>query len=129
MVDRRDPDASAALIARADRRGRLLWSIPKGHPEAGETLLETAIREVAEETGILGSPLGELGTVDYWFVAGGTRIHKTVHHYLLVAESGSLAAQEIEVDQVAWVPLAETVARLAYPAERALAATAVELLK
>ena len=43
----------AALIGRTDRRGRLLWSLPKGHIEQGETAEETAIREVAEETGIV----------------------------------------------------------------------------
>ena len=37
---------SAALIGRTDRRGRLLWSLPKGHIEAGETSEQTAIREV-----------------------------------------------------------------------------------
>jgi hypothetical protein len=44
----------AALIGRTDRRGRLLWSLPKGHIEAGETPEDTAVREVAEETGIVG---------------------------------------------------------------------------
>ena len=47
----------AALIGRTDRRGRLLWSLPKGHIEAGETPEDTAVREVAEETGILGEVL------------------------------------------------------------------------
>jgi 8-oxo-dGTP pyrophosphatase MutT (NUDIX family) len=47
----------AALIGRIDRRGRMLWSLPKGHIELGETAEQTAIREVAEETGIQGSVL------------------------------------------------------------------------
>ncbi|RXR48318.1 NUDIX domain-containing protein, partial [Mycobacterium tuberculosis] len=51
----------AALIGRVDRRGRLLWSLPKGHIELGETAEQTAIREVAEETGIRGSVLAALG--------------------------------------------------------------------
>ena len=56
----------AALIGRTDRRGRLLWSLPKGHIEAGETPEDTAVREVEEETGIIGevvAPLGIMGAV------------------------------------------------------------------
>ena len=71
----------AALIGRIDRRGRMLWSLPKGHIELGETAEQTAIREVAEETGIQGSVLAALGSIDYWFVTEGRRVHKTVHHY------------------------------------------------
>ena len=128
VLDREAPDASAALIGRVDKRGRMLWSLPKGHLERGESRLDAAIREVAEETGIVAAPLGELGTIDYWFVADGTRIHKTVHHYLFLAESGSLSSADVEVDEVAWVPLAEAPERLAYADERALVAKIPELL-
>ncbi|MBZ4359444.1 NUDIX domain-containing protein, partial [Mycobacterium tuberculosis] len=65
----------AALIGRTDRRGRLLWSLPKGHIEEGETAEQTAIREVAEETGIQGVVVAELGSIDYWFVTEGRRQH------------------------------------------------------
>src|SRR5881628_2017759 len=71
VLDRRGLDARGALIGRLDRRGRLLWSLPKGHVEAGETEGDTAVREVAEETGIRGSVVGKLGTIDFWFVADG----------------------------------------------------------
>ncbi len=92
IVDRRDGDgAHAALIGRKDRRGRLLWSLPKGHVEAGETNEDAAIREVMEETGITGRVLAPLGTIDFWFVADGRRIHKTVHHFLLLALGGELS--------------------------------------
>jgi len=128
VLDRAAPDASAALIGRVDKRGRMLWSLPKGHLESGESFLDAAIREVEEETGIHGSPVGELGTIDYWFVADGSRIHKTVHHYLLVAESGSLSDTDVEVDEVAWVPLAEAAERLAYADEKALVARVAGLL-
>ena len=120
VVDGLRTDASAALIGRLDRRGRLLWSLPKGHIEPGETPEQAAVREVAEETGITGDVVGELGTIDFWFVADGRRIHKTVHHYLLVARSGELNADDIEVEEVAWVPLAELAGRLAYDDEKAL---------
>ncbi len=124
VLDRLGPDAAGALIGRLDRRGRLLWSLPKGHLEAGETEEQTAVREVAEETGIRGSTVGKLGTIDFWFVADGRRIHKTVHHYLLLADDPvhglELSDEDVEVSEVAWVPLAEVAARLAYADERRL---------
>ena len=128
MLDRLSPDASGALIGRLDRRGRLLWSLPKGHVEPGEGPRDTAVREVAEETGIRGHVVGELGTIDFWFVAEGRRIHKTVHHFLLAADAGELSDADVEVAEVAWVPLAEMAARLAYADERALVARVPALL-
>jgi 8-oxo-dGTP pyrophosphatase MutT (NUDIX family) len=103
-----------------DRRGRLLWSLPKGHVENGETMQQAAVREVSEETGIRGRVIGTLGTIRFWFVIGDRRVHKTVHHYLLLAEGGELNADDIEVADVAWVPLTDVAGRLAYADERRL---------
>ena len=128
VVDRSGGRPLVALIGRKDRRGRLLWSLPKGHLEAGETAREAAVREVEEETGIRGRVLAELGTIDYWFVADGRRIHKTVHHYLLEADGGELSDEDVEVDELARVPLGELRERLAYAGERRLAETAATLL-
>jgi 8-oxo-dGTP pyrophosphatase MutT (NUDIX family) len=120
ILDRRAPGAQGALIGRLDRRGRLLWSLPKGHVEPGETPEMTAVREVEEETGILGRVIAPLGEIDFWFVAGGKRVHKTVHHFLLLAEGGELSDADVEVTEVAWVPLGDIAARLAYEDERRL---------
>ena len=114
------------LIGRRDLKDasgkRILWSLPKGHIEEGETPEEAALREVQEETGIVSVIEKSLGVIDFWFMAGGKRIHKTVHHYLFRENGGVLAAQESEVDEVAWFPLAEIVDRLAYPDEKKLIA-------
>ena len=118
----------AALIGRIDRRGRMLWSLPKGHIELGETAEQTAIREVAEETGIQGTVLAALGSIDYWFVTEGRRVHKTVHHYLMRFLGGELSDEDVEVSEVAWVPLRELPSRLAYADERRLAEVAGELI-
>jgi len=129
VIDSRDAGrARAALIGRTDRRGRLLWSLPKGHVEPGETTEDAAVREVAEETGITGQVVAELGTIDFWFVAEGRRIHKTVHHFLLVATDGELSAEDVEVEQVAWVPLGDVPGTLAYADERRLVARVPDLL-
>ncbi|OBK31475.1 DNA mismatch repair protein MutT [Mycobacterium asiaticum] len=118
----------AALIGRIDRRGRMLWSLPKGHIEMGETAEQTAIREVAEETGIRGGVLAALGRIDYWFVTDGRRVHKTVHHYLMRFLGGELCDEDLEVAEVAWVPIRELPSRLAYADERRLAERADELI-
>jgi mutator protein MutT len=114
------------LIGRRDQKDasgqRILWSLPKGHIEEGETPEQAALREVQEETGIESAIEKSLGVIDFWFMAGGKRIHKTVHHYLFRESGGLLAAQESEVDEVAWFPLAEIVERLAYPDEKKLIA-------
>ncbi|MFC7342552.1 NUDIX hydrolase [Saccharopolyspora griseoalba] len=110
----------AAIIGRVDRKGRLLWSLPKGHIEPGETPAQTAVREVTEETGIIGRVVTAIGTIDYWFVAGNRRIHKTVHHFLLDAVGGELSDEDVEVTEVAWVPLRELDEVLAYADERRL---------
>ena len=128
VVDLTGDVACGALIGKEDRRGRLLWSLPKGHLEAGESAEQAAVREVSEETGINGAIIGVLGTIDFWFVADGRRVHKTVHHFLLRAVGGALSDADIEVTSVAWVPFPELVHRLAYPDERGLIGTAERLL-
>ena len=119
------------LIGRYDHKDasgkRVLWSLPKGHIEEGETPEQAAIREVAEETGITSSITKSLGVIDFWFMAGGKRIHKTVHHFMFTEVGGTLLAQESEVDEVSWFPLAEIVDRLAYPDEKKLIAKSAEL--
>ena len=109
-------------------RERLLWSLPKGHIEEGETPEQAAIREVQEETGIESEIARELGVIDFWFMAGGKRIHKTVHHYLFKETGGHLAPQITEVDDVGWFPLSEIVELLAYPDEKKLIAKSGELV-
>ena len=114
------------LIGRRDHKdttgARILWSLPKGHIEEGETPEQAAIREVAEETGITSEIERSLGVIDFWFMAGGKRIHKTVHHFQFKEVGGLLAAQESEVDEVGWFPLSEIIGLLAYPDEKKLIA-------
>lgn len=117
------------LIGRHDKRGRTLWSLPKGHIETGETPEAAALREVEEETGIVSKITRSLGVIDFWFMADGKRIHKTVHHFLFSEVSGDLAPQISEVDVVDWFPLDEIATRLAYPDERKLIARSGDLRK
>ncbi|MGL6235875.1 MAG: NUDIX hydrolase [Segniliparus sp.] len=119
----------AALIGRLDKAGRMRWSMPKGHIEPGETAEQAAVREVKEETGIDGAVLASLGSIDYWLHGQGKRVLKTVHHYLMRFQSGELSDEDVEVTEVAWVPLSELPTRLSYADERKLAAIANNLIE
>jgi 8-oxo-dGTP pyrophosphatase MutT (NUDIX family) len=119
-----------SLVVGARRRDRdlLTWTLPKGTPNAGETREQTALREVAEETGLEVRITDVLDSIEYWFVQRGTRIHKTVHYYLMEPTGGDLAAHDHEFDQVRWVPFDQASSLLTFETERALVARAAEFV-
>ena len=120
-----------AIIARYNRGGRLEWVLPKGHPEGEEDHYEAAMREVAEETGISGDILTELGHIEYTFTVPGRRIHKTVHHFLLRATGGELTIEndpDQEAVDVAWVDVDRLTGRLTFLNERRIVELARELM-
>ncbi len=131
MVDVFRGKARVPLIARRNRNDRIEWCLPKGHVEAGETLAQTAEREVAEETGIVGRSLVILGTIEYWFTTPQHRVHKMVYHYLLEATGGSLTIEndpDHEAIDAAWVFLDEADQTLTFPNERRIAQLARQRL-
>lgn len=131
VVTRDGGDYHAAVIARRNRAGRLEWCLPKGHLEGDETPEEAAVREIAEETGIVGVVRRRLGVIDYWFTGEDRRVHKVVHHFLLEAVGGELSVEgdpDGEAEDAAWVALPDLWDRLAYPNERRLAAGALNVL-
>lgn len=84
-----------------DRYGR--WSLPKGKQEQGETLPETALREVREETGIIGTIVAPIETIYYTYnhpTIG--HIQKEVHYYLVEKIAGEVAVQIEEIRSVHW---------------------------
>jgi 8-oxo-dGTP pyrophosphatase MutT (NUDIX family) len=109
-----------------------LWALPKGQIDEGESGEETALREIAEETGTTGRSLGKLGDVRYWFNWEGERIFKVVSFFLVRYESGKLGeiAEEFrhEVAEVRWLPLDDAPRLLAYQGERRLAEKAIAVL-
>jgi 8-oxo-dGTP pyrophosphatase MutT (NUDIX family) len=112
---------------RRERDGRT-WTLPKGTPERSETTEETALREVAEETGLEVRITGPLDSIEYTFVQSGTRIHKTVHYFMMAATGGDLANHDHEFDEVRWIPFADAPTMLTFETERALVARAAELV-
>ena len=97
----------------------------QGHAQAGETREQTALREVAEETGLEVRITDLLDSIEYWFVQRGTRIHKTVHYFLMEPIGGDLARHDHEFDQVRWIAVRPRRRRvLTFETERALVARA-----
>ncbi|KFI60261.1 NUDIX hydrolase [Bifidobacterium cuniculi] len=119
-----DAHGRVAIIARHSRSGHLEWCLPKGHIEKGETPEQTAVREVHEETGILGEVVDSIATIDYWFTGTSQRVHKLVHHFALKQVGGTLTVEgdpDHEAEDAIWVDFADLDDVLSYPNERKIA--------
>ncbi|MFC7440633.1 NUDIX hydrolase [Laceyella putida] len=98
----REGQAGIEILMIEDRFGR--WTLPKGKKEAGETDEETALREILEETGITGTIVERLHTISYQYThAERGAVDKTVHYYLVRAESGVETPQLEEINGVVWL--------------------------
>jgi len=115
-------------VVEVTRRGKRVLSLPKGHPDPGETAEQAAVREVREEAGVTAEVEDKLGDVRYWYALHGERRMKVVSFFLCRYRSGSVRDHDDEVDGALWVPLADAPARLEYRGERDLAQRALEAL-
>ena len=117
----------AAIRPAGKERG--VWALPKGLIGRGEKPEETALREVAEETGAEARLVGKLGDVRYVYTWGGEPIFKVVSFYLLRYSRGRLGelppATADEVAEARWLPLEEGPELLAYKGEREMAERAL----
>jgi 8-oxo-dGTP pyrophosphatase MutT (NUDIX family) len=121
IVIRREAGIPQFVAGRRRREGdHYTWTLPKGTPNPGETTEQTAIREVTEETGLEVRITGPFESISYTFVQKGTRIHKTVHYFLMEPIGGDLAQHDHEFDAVRWVDLADAGGLLTFETERAL---------
>lgn len=106
------------------------WSLAKGTPEHGETLEETALREVREETGLEVEIAAPLGSIEYWFANPelDVRYHKTVHFYLMVPVGGGFELHDPEFDVVRWFTSEEALEVLTYANEVTVLRRALEVI-
>jgi ADP-ribose pyrophosphatase YjhB (NUDIX family) len=109
-----------------------VWALPKGLISSGESPEHTAVREIAEETGLEGTSLGKLGDVRYVYSLRGERIFKVVSFYLFRYRRGRIGeippAFRREVAEARWLRLEDAPWLLAYKGERAMAEKALMML-
>jgi 8-oxo-dGTP pyrophosphatase MutT (NUDIX family) len=108
------------------------WALPKGLIGPGQGAEATALREVAEETGVAATPAGKLGDIRYVYTWAGERVFKVVSFFLFRYSRGRLGdippAHAHEVAATAWLPLDQAPRLLAYKGEREMAARALDRL-
>lgn len=130
-----DDEGRVVITARRSFKGKLLWGLPKGLVEPGESAEQAAEREVREETGLIVAAEAELEIIDYWYVqpasAGQetTRVHKFVHYFLMKAMGGDVSEHDDETEEVRWLPATEAIAMVSFPSERAVITTAIDRLR
>lgn len=125
IVIRSQGDRLEFVVGRRRRdRDATTWTLPKGTPHAGETTEVTAIREVGEETGLEVEIVRRFESIEYTFVQSGTRIHKTVHYFLMIPTGGDLSRHDQEFETVRWIGFDDAPAILTFETERALVARA-----
>lgn len=112
VVYRRGPEGVEVVLCGRTEDG--VWGLPKGTPNAGESLEEAAVREVGEETGLQVAVERKIDTIEYWFAREGVRYHKFVHHYLMVPVGGNTADHDWEYDRVEWFTAEEACKTLSY---------------
>jgi len=125
----REQDGHIEIILVA-RPAHNLWALPKGTPEAGESVEATALREVREETGLEVEIVGEIGTIHYRYTIAseGVLVQKVVHHFLMEPVGGDMALHDHEYDVVAWVDIHEAPGRMSYANERSMVEQASALI-
>ena len=97
------------LVKRGQALGRGLWSLPGGKIETGEGAEAAALRELAEETGVIARVIGLAG--DYTIDAG--QVHYAISCFAALHMSGephaasdAAEAKFVAVDRIAELPLA-----------------------
>jgi 8-oxo-dGTP pyrophosphatase MutT (NUDIX family) len=115
---------------------KLVLALPKGLIDEGETPVETAIREVREETGVAATLVTKLADIKYVYVrtwADRERVFKIVSFFLLQYQSGRIddiaPAMRIEVRRALWLPLEEALLKLSYSGERQVVRRAEDYLQ
>jgi 8-oxo-dGTP pyrophosphatase MutT (NUDIX family) len=127
--------AATSPSPRATKSKKVL-ALPKGVVDPGEKPLETALREVHEETGITAELIAKLADIKYVYTRSwgdGSRVFKIVSFYLMRYRSGRIneisPAMRIEVARALWVPLQDAPTLLAYKGEKQMASRALEYVQ
>ena len=134
LIWRRRKDDGPIEVVLVRPAGRETWVLPKGHVEPGEAVVDAALREAREESGlkvVAGDRLGDVSYVYSWRDNPGVapvRIFKRVYFFLMECRGGDPAAHDAEIDEVAWMELDEALRRASHKSERDLLFKAREML-
>jgi bis(5'-nucleosidyl)-tetraphosphatase len=115
---------------------RPLWEFPKGGVDEGETLMQTALRELREETGITEDAVAVVPNFEwresYRFTSGReaerTLIHKQVTYFLAETSVVEVTIADSELSEYAWLELEEAIRRIKYPERRKMLKEAAALV-
>ncbi len=131
VVVRQGPDGPECVVIVPTRRaagGDKVLTLPKGHPDDGESPEQAALREVLEETGVQARVVEHLDEVRYFYQRDGRKISKIVSFYLLEHLSGDPEAHvDDEIDTARWMTLDEASERLTYKGDRKVVVKALAL--
>lgn len=107
------------------------WAFPKGHAEPGESHLETARRELLEETGIAEVDVREdqKFVEHYDTIKRGREIDKTVTYFLGWVKRPEVRIQAEEVRDFAWLELEEASRKITYEETRRVLRAAAAALQ
>jgi 8-oxo-dGTP pyrophosphatase MutT (NUDIX family) len=120
-------DRSQALFLLVQHRAGH-WAFPKGHAEPGELPLETALRELAEETGIEQcTPVADVQFVES-YQRQGKSIQKTVTYFPAWVDDRSTTLQPEEIQDSAWLTGEAARSRITFPANRGVLQSALDWL-
>ena len=92
------------------------WGFPKGHVEEGETEVETAIREIKEETNLDVEINEKFRYVEHY--SPKEDVEKDVVFFVAKKIGGEIVAQEEEVQNIVWVSYAEAMERLTFESSK-----------
>ena len=102
IVYRKDP--AAVYIVVCGRKDPRTFNLPKGTPDFGEQIEETALREVTEETGLEVKTIRYIDSIYYWVTNHpdyqGQKLYKQVYYYLMQATGGDFSRHDDEFDTV-----------------------------
>ncbi len=118
-------------IALVSLREGSIWCLPKGVIDKNEDDRSTALREVKEETGLIGEIIDEIGAISYWFFikSKNIKLHKTVKFFLMIYKGGSTDNHDMEVDEARWFPIEKVVDTLTYRREKMILLKAKKMIE
>lgn len=97
----------ALLVRRRNPPDAGLWGFPGGHVELGETALQCAARELAEETGVIATPRQYLDNVDV--IRRNPQGQLEFHFLLALVLCDYVAGEPVAADdavEAGWIPVA-----------------------